>query len=105
LRGHGKAFAKAIDDQKLHKLNLNDRQKKAIEYLKAKGEISRKEYAEISRVSLRQANKDLNYLLQKKVIIQIGMGRSTKYRVHDYVIGYIICHLASDKGGHWELIA
>lgn len=45
LRGPGKAFARAIEDQKLHKLNLNDR--------------------------------------QKKVIIQIGMGRSTKYRVHD----------------------
>lgn len=83
LRGPGKAFAKAIEDQKLHKLDLNDRQKKAIEYLKAKGEISRKKYAEISGVSLRQANKDLNDLLQKKVIVQIGMGRSTRYRVHD----------------------
>jgi len=83
LLGPGKAFVKAIEDQKLHKLNLNDRQKKAIEYLKAKGEISRKKYAEISGVSLRQVNKDLNDLLQKKVIVQIGMGRSTRYRVHD----------------------
>ncbi|MBW1933727.1 MAG: putative DNA binding domain-containing protein [Deltaproteobacteria bacterium] len=83
LIGPGKAFEKVIEDQKLHKLDLNDRQRKAIEYLSRKGEISRKEYVEISGVSPRQANKDLNDLLKKKVVIQVGRGRSTKYRVHD----------------------
>jgi ATP-dependent DNA helicase RecG len=83
LIGPGKSFEKAIEDAKLHKLDLNDRQKKAMSYLRSKGEISRKEYAKLSEISLRQANKDLNDLLKKKVIIQVGMGRSTKYRVHD----------------------
>ncbi len=83
LNGPGKGFEKVIDDIKFHKIDINDRQKKAIEYLKVKGEISRKEYSEISGVSLRQANKDLNDLLVKKIIVQVGMGRSTKYRVHD----------------------
>ena len=83
LMGPGKAFEKAIEDKKLHKLDLNDRQKKAMVYLQSKGEISRKEYAELSGVSLRQANKDLNDLLEKKIVVKVGMGRSTKYRVHD----------------------
>lgn len=83
LIGPGKSFEKAIEDVKLHKLDLNVRQKKAIEYLSINGEISRKKYAEISGISLRQANKDLSDLLKKKIIIQVGMGRSIRYRVHD----------------------
>ena len=83
LWGPGKTFAKAIEAQKLHKLDLNERQKKAVGYIRAKGEISRKEYAELGEISLRQANKDLKDLLAKKVVAQTGMGRSTKYRVHD----------------------
>jgi len=83
LMGPGKSFEKAIEDTKLHKLDLNDRQRKAMKYLIKKGEISRKEYAKIAEVSLRQANKDLSDLLKKKIIVQVGMGRSTKYRVHD----------------------
>lgn len=83
LVGPGKSFEKAIEDVKLHKLDLNDRQKKAMEYLQKKGNISRKEFSGLTGVSLRQANKDLTDLLVKKVIVQVGMGRSTKYRVHD----------------------
>ncbi|MBI4398611.1 MAG: putative DNA binding domain-containing protein [Candidatus Omnitrophica bacterium] len=83
LPGPGRSFEKAIEDTKLHKLDLNERQKKVMSYLRSHGEISRKKYAELSRVSLRQANKDLGDLLKKKVIVQVGMGRSTKYQVHD----------------------
>lgn len=62
-----------------------------MEYLQKKGNISRKEFCELTGVSLRQANKYLTDLLVKKVIVQVGMGRSTKYQVHDYgarVMGY-----------------
>jgi len=83
LMGPSKAFEKAIEDQKLHKLDLNARQKKAMEYIKKKGDISRKEFVELTGVSLRQANKDISNLLEKKVILQVGMGRSTRYRMHD----------------------
>ena len=83
LRGPGKAFEKVIDDIKLHKVELNDRQKKAREFIKHHGEISRRQYVELAGVSVRQANKDLSDLLEKKIIIQMGAGRSTKYKVHD----------------------
>ena len=83
LIGPGKAFEKAIENQKLHKLDLNDRQKKAMEHIKRKGDISRKEFVELTGVSLRQANRDLNDLLAKKVIVPVGSGRSLKYKWQD----------------------
>ncbi len=83
LMGPGKLFDKIIDDEKLHKLDLNDRKKKAMEFIKHHGDISRKQYVELVKISLRQANKDLRDLLGKKIFVQIGGGRSTKYKVHD----------------------
>jgi predicted HTH transcriptional regulator len=62
---------------------LSERQKKAIEYIKEKGTISRREYVTLANISLRQANKDLRDLLEKNLIAQIGKGRSVKYTMHD----------------------
>jgi len=83
LMGPGKAFQKTIEDQKLHKLDLNERQKKAVAFIKQYGEISRKQYVDLVGISVRQANRDLKDLLDKKVIAPFGMGRSLKYRWHD----------------------
>jgi len=62
---------------------LNERQKKIIEYIKEKGAISRREYVTLTNISLRQVNKDLKDLLEKKLITQIGKGRSVRYTMHD----------------------
>ena len=67
----------------LSRLGLNDRQKKAVEYVKYKGSISRKEYVALTEVSVRQANIDLANLLKKKVFDQTGKGRGVKYTLHD----------------------
>ena len=83
LMGPGKAFEKVIEAQKLHKLDLNDRQKKAIEFIKQHGQISRRQYVDLADISVRQANRDLNDLLEKKVISPMGGGRSLKYKWHD----------------------
>jgi len=45
---------------------LNERQKKAIEYIKEKGAVSRREYVTLTNVSLRQASEDLKDLLEKE---------------------------------------
>jgi predicted HTH transcriptional regulator len=63
----------------LSQLGLIDRQKKAVQYVKNKGSISRKEYVVLTGVSVRQANFDLADLLKKKVFAQAGKGRSVKY--------------------------
>jgi len=83
LAGPGKAFEKAIEDQKLHKLDLNDRQKKATGFIKQHGEISRKQYVDLAGISVRQANRDLDDLLDKKIIMPVGAGRSLRYKWRD----------------------
>lgn len=64
-------------------ISLNERQKKALEYIKKKGTISRREYVATANISLRQANNDIRDLLDKKLIVQSGKGRSIKYAMHD----------------------
>ena len=83
LMGPGKSFEKAIEDAKFHKLNLNDRQKQAVEFIKEHGEISRKQYVDLAGISVRQANRDLSNLLGKKVIVPVGSGRSLRYKGFD----------------------
>ncbi len=83
LIGPGKSFEKAIEDVKIHKLDLNDRQKKAMEFIKQYGDISRKQYVDLAGISVRQANRDLNDLVVKKVIAAVGSGRSLRYRWSD----------------------
>lgn len=65
--------------ENLESLELNERQKKAIEYLKIHKNITRKIYIEINNISPRQANKDLNDLLEKRLIRKQGNGRATSY--------------------------
>jgi len=67
----------------LNQIGLIDRQKKAVQYVKNKGAISRKEYAALNGVSFRQANLDLADLLKKRVLFRTGKGRSVKYTLHD----------------------
>ena len=63
--------------------DLNERQKKTIEYLREKGAITRREYVTLVDISLRQANKDLKDLVEKNLIVPIGKGRSVRYVLHD----------------------
>jgi ATP-dependent DNA helicase RecG len=81
LNGPGKGFEKVIDDIKFHKLDLNARQKKALVFIQEQREMSRKQYVDLAAISVRQANRDLNDLVMKKVIVPFGSGRSLKYRL------------------------
>ncbi len=67
----------------IKRADLDQRQKKAIEYIKEKGSVSRKEFSILTGISLRQANKDIDDLLKKKLILRIGKGRNVKYILHD----------------------
>ncbi|MFH1288220.1 MAG: ATP-binding protein [bacterium] len=80
LMGPGKSFERMIEETKLNKIKLNYRQKKAIEFIKQNMEISRKQYVNLAKISVRQANRDLNDLLNKKIIVSVGSGRSLRYK-------------------------
>ncbi len=52
--------------------NLNDRQKKAVVYLKTHGKISNKEYQQVANSIKKTATRDLNDLKEKGIIRQVG---------------------------------
>ena len=81
LMGPGKSFEKAMDEEKLHKLDLNERQKRAMEYVKTNGSIKRSEYMKLGEVSHETAHLELRKMLEDNIFIQKGRGPSTRYEL------------------------
>jgi len=82
LYGPGKSFEEKIEKEKLHILEINERQKKAIEYLKEKGHITNKEYQNICNTDRVTAFRDLKDLVRKEIIKKIGKtGKWTYYEL------------------------
>ena len=60
--------------------DLNERQKKAIEYIKQYGKIDNKEYQTFCRTTKPTATRDLQELIEKNILTKIGKkGRGTYY--------------------------
>ena len=75
-------FRKNIFSEKyLKSLGLNDRQKKAVLYIKEKGKISNSEYQELNDISKATATRDLSVLVEKYEIIKRtgDIGSGTNY--------------------------
>ena len=58
---------------------LNERQKNALEHIQEKGKITNREYCEINKVVKNTAYRDLMELIDKKIILQKGIGREIYY--------------------------
>ena len=69
LYGLGKSF------------EVNERQKKAIEYLKTNDIISTKIYIRLNKVSDKTAFLELKDLLIKNILMKEGKGRATIYKL------------------------
>jgi ATP-dependent DNA helicase RecG len=68
-------------------LGLNERQKRAVAYLKSNEHITNAEYQSIAGCSQRTATRDLNELAQKSLLELEGKGRGSRYRlIHKRVI-------------------
>jgi predicted HTH transcriptional regulator len=61
-----------LTDQVLNELDLNDRQRRALAYLKMNGKISNTEYQRVAHAIKKTATRDLNDLKLKGVLEQIG---------------------------------
>lgn len=81
LPGPGRAFEEEIEKAKLYKLEVNERQKKAIEYLRKKGTITRQIYSDLNKISGTYAKKELNELREKNIIKRFGRGKNTYYKL------------------------
>lgn len=69
-------------EENLRKMGLNERQIKALMYVKEKGKITNKEYQEVCNASERTATRDLRDLVSIEIFEQIGVtGKGTKYKL------------------------
>lgn len=69
MSGFWAVFRKDIYHKEyLQDLGLNDRQVKAVLYVKEKGKISNKEYQELVKVARRTATRDLTELIEKEIL-------------------------------------
>jgi len=59
-------------EEYLQKLGLNERQIKAVMYVKEKGKITNREYQELNLCSRNTASNDLKYLTQKGILKESG---------------------------------
>ena len=67
-------------EEYLQKIGLNERQIKAVIYVKAKEKITNKEYQQLTNVSKPMATIDLKALVEKRIFIKLGVtGRGTEY--------------------------
>ncbi len=67
-------------EENLQKMGLNERQIKAVMYVKEKGKITNKEYQKIANVKERLSTMELNDLVSKKILQKFGTtGRGTYY--------------------------
>ncbi|GHV71118.1 ATP-dependent DNA helicase [Bacteroidia bacterium] len=76
-----KLFKDRFTEEQLQKLGLNDRQIKAVLYVKEKGKITNSDYQEINNISERTASRDLEELFQKGIFERIGESKSTYYKI------------------------
>jgi len=60
-------------------MGLNDRQIKAVKYVKEKGRITNREYRQLNNISDEGARRDLDILLKKNIFKTQGRGRSLSY--------------------------
>ena len=66
-------------EEYLDSLNLNARQKKAVEITKTKKGITRSEYEKIFGISERSANRELSDLVKRSIFNKIGKGPNVYY--------------------------
>ena len=65
----------------LKTLGLNERQIKAVDYLKINKTLTSKKYAELFSITDRMARNDLKELINKKIIERKGISDKTTYYI------------------------
>ena len=67
-------------EERLKEMGLNDRQIKAVIYVKENGKITNKEYQELNNIKKRQTGEDFAVLEDKGILEKIGTtGKGTYY--------------------------
>jgi len=82
-------FRKSILTPKvLEEYGLEERQTRAIEFIKEHNKITTREYCRFFNIARDTANRDLNKLLEKGIITRKGSGPQTCYVLSNISIGH-----------------
>ena len=73
-------FKDNLTPEQLTKLGLNDRQVKAVLFVKEKGKITNSEYQILNEISDRTALRDIEELTEKGILIKEGEKKGTYYK-------------------------
>ena len=68
-----------LTEEILSGLDLNQRQLKAIQFLKSEGSISSADFQGLTNISRQTSSRDLEDLVKKNVLVRQGKGRGTIY--------------------------
>lgn len=68
-----------VSEEWVEALDLNERQREAVDYVREEGKITNREYRDLTEVSRKTAKKDLADLVEKEVFRKKGKGRGTHY--------------------------
>jgi predicted HTH transcriptional regulator len=69
-----------LTDEALAALEINERQKQAIRFVKEKGHINNSEYQDLVKISMRNASRDLTDLVEKEIFEKRGIhGKGVHY--------------------------
>ncbi|WP_083191599.1 ATP-binding protein [Formosa haliotis] len=79
-------FKDIYNDKYLSNLDLNDRQKQAIIYVKGNGSITSSVYVEKFKVAKRTAIRDIDVLVELNLLKKKGLSKNTQYVIN--VSGY-----------------
>ena len=80
--GNKLEFMKEVyTEEYLREVGLNERQIKAVMYVKERGRIKNREYQEIVNVSRQTASRDLSDLVDKEILTTMGTGKRDFYYV------------------------
>ena len=63
------------------KLDLNERQLQAVAHVKKTGRITNSEYRQLTGATRKTATRDLNDLVEKKVLTRVGVKRGSFYKI------------------------
>jgi ATP-dependent DNA helicase RecG len=75
-------FKDRFSEEELQKLGLNERQIKAVLYVKERGKITNAEYQEINKISRQMATNELHSLVNDyKLLINNGYGAGSYYEL------------------------
>ena len=64
------------------KLGLNDRQLKAVHFVKEKGRITNSEYQVLNDISDRTASRDLEIITKSGVFVKVGEKKGAFYKIN-----------------------